>query len=136
MRFHPLLVLVVLSFPSVIRSSQAQVSTTTKVEEFQSDFDRCAATLTEFMQKHPQPTPLERVEGYSLVAQCQERLGQPNEAMFSYAKAVVIASELENPAAADKAKEGFERFYRSLHNNSTYGIDKIYEKARQSIAEL
>jgi hypothetical protein len=121
-----------LSSCTATRKPKAQVST---AADIQSEFDRCASTLTEFMQKHPQLTPLELVEGYSLVAQCQERLGQLNEAMFSYAKAVVIGGELADPDAANNAKERLERLYRSLHNNNTYGIEKIYTKARQSIAE-
>jgi len=44
----------------------------------------------------------------------------------AYACAIVEGGEVEK-----KAKDNLEQFYRALHNNSTIGIDKVYNKAKE-----
>ncbi len=91
--------------------------------------------LIEFTQKHPNPSLTERIEGYYLVAQCQERTRQLDDAMFSYARAVTLGEGLAESATATKAKQRLEQLYRQTHNNTLIGIEKIYRKAKESLAQ-
>jgi hypothetical protein len=56
------------------------------------------------------------------------RLSQIEEAMVSFAKAELLGGELQV-----EAKERLEKLYRSLHNNTTVGIDKVYKKAKEAL---
>ena len=126
MKFYPGLILAaVFSICSVITLSVSA----------KSDSDECAAMLSDFTQKYPNPTLTERIESYYLVAQCQEKTRQLNDAMFSYARAVTAAQEVAENATATKAKQRLEQLYRATHNNSLIGIEKIYSKAKESLAE-
>ena len=146
MKCYPLLVLAVVLFTSAVANctladekqlkaapdAQAQESATAKQE---SDFKQCAEMLAEFTHKNPNPTLTERIEGYYLVAQCQERMGQWNDAMFSYARAVTLGGDLVETATATRAKEKLEWLYKATHNGTLFGIEKVYKKAKDSIAE-
>ncbi len=143
MKGYPLLVMAVVLFTIAVANctlaDEQQPKATPAAQEQeskqQSDFEQCAAMLIEFTRKHPKPTLTERIDGYYLVAQCQERLGQVDDAMLSYAKAATVGGELVETATATKAKERLEWLYRVLYNNTLFGIDKVYRKAKESIAE-
>ncbi len=133
-RYAGLTLAVVFSMCAVT-TFRVQPAAATRVQESKSAFDECAAMLIEFTQKHPNPTPTERIEGYYLVAQCQERTRQMNDAMFSYAKAVTMGEEIGGSATATKAKQRLEQLYSATHNGTLFGIDKIYKKAKESMAQ-
>ena len=101
----------------------------------ESDFKECAAVRVEFMNKHPNPTPTERIEGYYSVAQCQERTRQLDEAMVSYAEAVTAGEELAESATAAKAKQRLEQIYKATHNGLLVGVEKVYRRAKESMAQ-
>jgi tetratricopeptide (TPR) repeat protein len=65
-------------------------------------------------------------EGYYYIAVCQRKMDKVDEAMVSYACASLQGGEVEK-----KAKENLEQVYKALHNNTTIGIDKIYNKAKE-----
>ncbi len=69
-------------------------------------------------------------EGYYYIGQCQERLGQDKveDAIISYIKA-----ELQGGDIAAKAKARAEQLYKALHNNTTIGIEKKYNKAKEEL---
>jgi hypothetical protein len=100
-----------------------------------SDFKDCEAVRIEFMHKHPNPTATERTEGYYLIAQCQERLRQGDEAMVSYAEAVTVGGELSDNATAAEAKQRLEKLYSAYHNGSLVGVEKVYKKAKELLAQ-
>jgi hypothetical protein len=129
MKCYPGLILAVVFSISTKATAAAQAPRTL------SDFDECAAVLSEFTHKYPNPTLTERIEGYYLVAQCQEKMGQLNAAMSSYAKAVTVGGELAESATVTKAKQRLEQLYKAYHNGTLVGIEKIYKKAGESLME-
>ena len=135
MKRYPVLVLAMAFSICSATNFRVKAAPTTQAQEPKSDFDECAAMLLEFTQKHPNPTLTERIEGYYLVAQCQEKMGQRHDAMISYAKAVTMGWELAESATATKAKQRLEQLYKAYHNNTLVGIDKIYKKAKESLTE-
>ena len=104
-------------------------------EKRESDFKKCEAVQIDFMHTYPNPTLTERIEGYYLVAQCQERTEQLDDAMFSYAKAVTVGGELAENATAAKAKQRLEKIYSAYHNGSLVGVEKVYKKAKELLAQ-
>jgi tetratricopeptide (TPR) repeat protein len=64
-------------------------------------------------------------EGYYYIAVCQHKLGKVDEAMVSYACASLQGGEVEK-----KSKDALEKIYKAIHNGTTIGIDKIYNKAK------
>lgn len=67
---------------------------------------------------------------YYYIGLCQWREGKIEEAMVSFAKAERLKGEF-----AARAKEHLEKLYKSLHNNTLIGIDKVYQKADKELAE-
>jgi hypothetical protein len=51
------------------------------------------------------------------------------EAILYYAKAELTGGEY-----APKAKARLEKLYKALHNDTLIGIDKIYKRAKESLA--
>jgi len=70
-------------------------------------------------------------EGYYYMGHCQWKLERIDEAMVAFAKAVMLKGEV-----ASQAKKYLEEIYKGLHNNTTIGIDKIYNKAEKELAEI
>ncbi len=66
--------------------------------------------------------------GYYYIGLCQWRLDQVEEAILSFAKAVTLKGEV-----APQAKERLEKLYKALHNNTTIGIEKVYQKAEKEL---
>lgn len=58
------------------------------------------------------------------------RLEQHNEALESFAR----ASLLNGPTSSD-AKKRVEEIYKPFHNNTTIGIDKVFDRARASLKQ-
>jgi tetratricopeptide (TPR) repeat protein len=69
-------------------------------------------------------------EGYYYIGLCQRNLDLIDDAMVSLAKADLLGGEV-----APKAKEYLEKLYKALHNNTLIGIEKIYRKAKEQMAE-
>ncbi len=67
--------------------------------------------------------------GYYYIGQCLERLDKIDDALIAYAKAELVGGEV-----APKAKARLEQLYKALHNNTTIGIDKVYNKAKEQLA--
>jgi tetratricopeptide (TPR) repeat protein len=65
-------------------------------------------------------------EGYYYIALCQRKTEKVDDALVSYACAALMGGEVEK-----KAKDNLETVYKALHNNTTIGIDKIYNKAKE-----
>lgn len=65
-------------------------------------------------------------EGYYYVAVCQHKLGKVDEAMVSYACASLQGGEVEK-----KSKDALENIYKAIHNGTTIGIEKIFNKAKE-----
>lgn len=65
-------------------------------------------------------------EGYYYIAVCQRKLDKVDDAMVSYACAVLQGGEVEK-----KAKDNLEQVYKAIHNGTTIGIDKQYNKAKE-----
>lgn len=64
-------------------------------------------------------------EGYYFIGMCLWNLKRIDEGMIYLA-----AAELQGDGFSEKAGRNLERLYRSLHNNTTVGIQKIYKRAR------
>ena len=135
MKRHPVLILAIAFSICAAPILRVKTAPVTQAQEPKSDFEECAVMLIEFTQKHPNPTLTDRIEGYYLVAQCQEKMGQTDEAMISYAKAVTVGWELGERAIAPKAEQRLEKLYRAMHNDTLFGIYKIYKKAEESLTE-
>lgn len=129
------LVLAVVFSICAVTTFRVKPAAATQAQESKFAFDECAAMLIDFTQKHPNPTPAERIEGYYLVAQCQERTRHLDDAMFSYARAVTVGGEIGESATATNAKQRLEQLYRATHNGTLVGIDKIYKRAKESMAQ-
>lgn len=69
-------------------------------------------------------------EAWYYIAQCQEKMGQDNveDAIISYIKAELVGGEI-----APKAKARSEQLYKALHNNTTIGMEKKYNKAKEEM---
>jgi len=67
---------------------------------------------------------------YYYIGLCQWKEGKIEEAILSFAKAERLKGEF-----AAQAKEHLEKLYKSLHNNTLIGIDKVYQKADKELAE-
>ncbi len=65
-------------------------------------------------------------EGYYYIAVSQRKLDKVDDALVSYACAALMGGEIEK-----KAKDNLEQVYKALHNNTTIGIDKVYNKAKE-----
>jgi beta-lactamase regulating signal transducer with metallopeptidase domain len=63
------------------------------------------------------------------LAQIYQKTEKFEEAMFFYACAVQ-----QGAANVSEAQEHLERLYKDLHNNSTIGIEKIYDRAKRKSA--
>ena len=66
--------------------------------------------------------------GYYYIGLCQWKLDQVEDAILSFAKAETLKGEV-----APQAKEHLEKLYKALHNNTTIGIDKVYDKAKKEL---
>jgi tetratricopeptide (TPR) repeat protein len=69
-------------------------------------------------------------EDYYNIALCLHKQKEVEEANVYYA-----AAELMGGEGAAKAKSTLEEVYRVLHNNSLIGIEKVYRKAKEMMAE-
>ncbi len=67
-------------------------------------------------------------EGYYYIGMSLWNQDNVEDAMIFFA-----AAELQGGEIASKAKEQLESLYKPLHNNTTIGIDKVYNKARDLI---
>jgi len=65
-------------------------------------------------------------EGYYYVGLCLHAQRDAETAMLWYAKAIQEGGEF-----APKAKENLEKIYKSLHNDTLIGIEKVYKKAQE-----
>lgn len=135
MKRYAWFILAVVFVICVLTTVRVRPAAATQTQESKSAFDGCAATLKEFIENHPNPSLTDRIEGYYLVAGCQEETRQEREAMVSYAKAVTLGKELAESSTATKAKLRLEQIYRSTHNNLLVGIEKIYKIAKESLAQ-
>jgi tetratricopeptide (TPR) repeat protein len=66
--------------------------------------------------------------GYYYIGLSQWKLGAVEEAILSFAKAVLLKGETQEPA-----QEHMEKLYKALHNNTTIGIDKVMRRADQEL---
>jgi len=62
---------------------------------------------------------------YYYLGWCYWKQEQIEDAIAAFAKAAVLQCELSG-----QAKEQLEKLYKSLHNNTLVGIDKVYNKAK------
>lgn len=69
-------------------------------------------------------------EGHYYIGMCQRNQELIDDAMISLAKAELLGGEV-----APKAKEYLEKLYKALHNNTLIGIEKVYRKAKEQLAE-
>jgi len=69
-------------------------------------------------------------DAYFYTAYCYWKLDQIDEAIDAFAKAFVLGGDL-----APEAKKQLETLYKGLHNNTTIGIDKVYNKAKQELSQ-
>ncbi len=60
---------------------------------------------------------------------CQWKTDKIEEAINSFAKAVVLKGEV-----ASDARGHLEKLYKALHNNTTIGIEKVYRRAEAELA--
>ena len=66
--------------------------------------------------------------GFYYIGQCYWRLQNPEEAHDYFAAAELMGGDL-----TEKAKEHKEELYRTLHNNTLIGIDKVHKRAQAII---
>ncbi len=69
-------------------------------------------------------------EAYYQIALCLDKQKKIDEACIYYA-----AAELMGGDFAPKAKARLETLYKALHNNTLIGINKVYTKAKELLAE-
>lgn len=69
-------------------------------------------------------------EGYYLIGLCLDNKKQVDDAISYYAIAEMMGGE-----DAARAKARLEVLYRAMHNNTLIGIDKVYKKAKELLAE-
>jgi tetratricopeptide (TPR) repeat protein len=68
-------------------------------------------------------------EGYYFIGLSLWNMKRVDDGMIFLA-----AAELQDDGCAPKAKDNLERLYRSIHNNTTVGIHKVYNKAKDLMA--
>src|SRR5512144_1225426 len=66
---------------------------------------------------------------YYYIGLCQWKLDKVEEAIDSFAKAVLLKGDV----SAD-ARGHLEKLYKALHNNTTIGIEKVYRRAEAELA--
>ena len=91
------------------------------------DKEDCDAAVT-YIKKSIQPEQYD--QAYYQIGRCFDKQKEIEAAMLYYAMA-----ELVNGKNAPKAKSRLEKLYRALHNQTLVGIDKVYKKAEESLAE-
>jgi len=69
-------------------------------------------------------------QGYYKIAECLENQKNVEEALLYYAAAEMMGEE-----DAPKAKARLEILYKALHNDTLIGIDKVYKRAKEMLAE-
>ena len=69
-------------------------------------------------------------QGYYKIAMCLENQKNVEEALLYYAVAETMGEE-----DAPKAKARLEVLYKALHNDTLIGIDKVYKRAKEILAE-
>jgi tetratricopeptide (TPR) repeat protein len=69
-------------------------------------------------------------QGYYKIAMCLENQKNVEEALLYYAVAEAMGEE-----DAPKAKARLEVLYKALHNDTLIGIDKVYKRAKEILAE-
>jgi len=67
-------------------------------------------------------------KGYYYIGFSQWKEGLVEEAITSFAITVLLKGEMQ-----DQAKEHLESLYKSLHNNTTIGIEKVYRRAEAEL---
>jgi tetratricopeptide (TPR) repeat protein len=67
-------------------------------------------------------------EGYYGIGLCLDNQKQIEDANLYYAMAELMGGE-----SAPKAKARLETLYRALHNNTLVGLDKVYQKAKETL---
>jgi tetratricopeptide (TPR) repeat protein len=67
---------------------------------------------------------------YYYIGLCQWKLGKVEDAILSFAKVVILKGDVSS-----QAREHLENLYKGMHNNTTIGIDKQYQKAEKELAE-
>jgi tetratricopeptide (TPR) repeat protein len=73
---------------------------------------------------------LKYAEGYYRIGQILDKQKEIDQAMHYYAMA-----ELMGGADAPEAKERLELLYKALHNHTLIGIEKVYKRAKEALAE-
>jgi tetratricopeptide (TPR) repeat protein len=73
------------------------------------------------------------VEGYYYIGICKENQTKADDAMLWYAKTCVWCEKntKECGGFAAKAKERLENIYKPQHDQTTFAIEKVYDKARK-----
>lgn len=66
--------------------------------------------------------------GYYYIGLSEWKLDKIEDAILSFAKAVTLKGEV-----APQAKEHLEKLYKALHNQTTIGIEKVYQKAEKEL---
>jgi tetratricopeptide (TPR) repeat protein len=67
---------------------------------------------------------------YYYIGHCQWKTDKVEEAIDSFAKAVLLKGDV-----SPQAKEYLEKLYKALHNQTTIGIEKVYKRAQQELDE-
>jgi tetratricopeptide (TPR) repeat protein len=67
-------------------------------------------------------------DAYYYIGLCEWKLSKVEEAIDSFAKAEILGGE-----SKAKAKEHLETLYKSLHDNTLIGIDKVYKRAKEAL---
>jgi tetratricopeptide (TPR) repeat protein len=68
-------------------------------------------------------------DGHYYIGLCQWKQSMVEEAIDSFAKAELLGGESKT-----QAKDHLETLYKSLHNNTLIGIDKVYKRAKEALA--
>jgi hypothetical protein len=68
--------------------------------------------------------------GYYEIGRCLDKQKKIEEAILYYATAELLGGE-----DAPRAKARLEALYKALHDNTLIGIDKVYKKAKELLAE-
>jgi len=85
--------------------------------------------FVEAISEYKQAIKVERYgEGYYGIGLCLENLKEIEEANVYYAMAELMGGEIEL-----KAKARLKTLYKALHNNTLIGINKVYQKAKESL---
>ncbi len=85
--------------------------------------------FAEAIQAFEQALKVEKFDTpYYYIGLSQWRLGKVEEAILSFAKAELLKGETQK-----QANEHLVKLYKALHNNTTIGIEKAYNKAREQL---